>query len=38
MSGLYVPVVLSNSSWPETVRADFTAQMHKFMANLTETV
>lgn len=38
MSGLYVPVVLGNSSWPETVRSDFTAQLHKFMANLTETV
>lgn len=38
MQSLYVPVVLGNSSWPETVRADFTAQLHKFMANLTETV
>ena len=38
MQGLYVPAVLGNSSWPEAVRADFTAQLHKFMANLTETV
>ena len=38
MSGLYVPAVLGNSSWPEAVRADFTAQLHKFMATLTETV
>ena len=38
MQGLYVPAVLGNSSWPETVRADFTAQLHKFMATLTETV
>ncbi len=38
MHGLYVPVVVANNSWPETVKSDFTAQMHKFMANLTETV
>ncbi|GIM07381.1 hypothetical protein Vretimale_11536 [Volvox reticuliferus] len=38
MHGLYVPVVVANTSWPETVKSDFTAQMHKFMANLTETV
>lgn len=38
MHGLYVPAVVSNTTWPETVRSDFTAQMHKFMATLTETV
>eukprot|EP00798_Chlamydomonas_sp_ICE-L_P021926 gene21926-28972_t len=38
MHGLYVPLVVGNASWPETVKNDFTAQMHKFMANLTETV
>lgn len=38
MHGLYVPVVVANTTWPETVKSDFTAQMHKFMANLTETV
>ena len=38
MHGLYVPVVVGNQSWPETVKSDFTAQLHKFMANLTETV
>ncbi len=38
MHGLYVPVVVGNHSWPEAVKADFTAQLHKFMANLTETV
>lgn len=38
MHGLYVPVVVTNSTWPETVKSDFTAQLHKFMANLTETV
>lgn len=38
MHGLYVPAVVDNASWPEAVKADFTAQLHKFMANLTETV
>jgi dynein heavy chain len=38
MHGLYVPAVVGNTSWPEAVKADFTAQLHKFMANLTETV
>lgn len=38
MHGLYIPVVVGNNSWPEAVKADFTAQLHKFMANLTETV
>lgn len=38
MHGLYVPVVVGATQWPEAVKADFQAQMHKFMANLTETV
>ena len=38
MSGLYVPSVLSSTNWPESVKKDFTGQLHKFMANLTETV
>jgi dynein heavy chain len=27
MHGLYVPVVVNNTSWPEAVKADFTAQV-----------
>lgn len=38
MHGVYVPVVVGANSWPEAVKSDFTAQLHKFMANLTETV
>jgi dynein heavy chain, axonemal len=38
MHGLYMPMVLSNTTWPETVKTDFMGQIHKFMANLTETV
>ncbi|XXQ31513.1 AAA+ ATPase domain-containing protein [Plasmodiophora brassicae] len=38
MTNLYVPTFLNNSSWPASVRKDFSGQLHKFMANLTETV
>jgi dynein heavy chain len=36
MSGVYVPQILKNEVWPETVKKDFTGQLHKFMASLTE--
>ena len=38
MQGMYLPVLLGNNGWPEAVRADFTGQIHKFMATLTESV
>lgn len=38
MQGMYLPVLLGNNGWPEAVRADFTGQLHKFMATLTESV
>ena len=38
MHCLYAPAVLGSTSWPEAVKADFTAQLHRFMATLTETV
>ena len=36
MSDVYVPSVLSNKTWPDSVKKEFTGQLHKFMANLTE--
>ncbi|KAK3256380.1 hypothetical protein CYMTET_34484, partial [Cymbomonas tetramitiformis] len=36
MSGIYVPAVLNNKTWPDSVKKDFTGQLHKFMAYLTE--
>lgn len=36
LSHVYVPQLLSSQSWPESVKKDFTGQLHKFMANLTE--
>ena len=37
MTGMFVPTFLSNGTWPESVRKDFSGQLHKFMACLTET-
>jgi dynein heavy chain len=36
MHGLFLPSFLSNVSWPESVRKEFSGQLHKFMASLTE--
>lgn len=37
MAGVYVPRVIANDTWPESVRKDFSGQLHRFMASLTET-
>jgi dynein heavy chain len=37
MSNVFVPTFLSTESWPESVKKEFSGQMHKFMASLTET-
>lgn len=34
---MYLPAFLANHSWPESVKKDFSGQLHKFMASLTET-
>lgn len=36
MAGVYVPAVIGNRTWPDSVRKEFMGQLHKFMANLTE--
>ncbi|KAI8799348.1 dynein heavy chain and region D6 of dynein motor-domain-containing protein, partial [Cladochytrium replicatum] len=36
MEGFYVPVILQNKQLPESLKKDFSNQMHKFMAQLTE--
>jgi hypothetical protein len=36
VSEVYVPDILSKKNWPEGIKKDFTGQMHKFMASLTE--
>ena len=37
MSGVFVPLCLNDQSWPDTIKKDFSGQLHKFMASLTET-
>lgn len=37
MNGVYLPTFLSNDTWPESVKKEFSGQLHKFMASLTET-
>lgn len=37
MSSFYLPLFLEDGAMPENVKKDFTGQLHKFMASLTET-
>ena len=37
MDGVFVPFVVGNTTLPGSVRRSLTSQMHRFMANLTET-
>lgn len=37
MQGVYLNTFLQNGTWPESVRKEFSGQLHKFMASLTET-
>jgi dynein heavy chain len=36
MNNIYVPVALLEHGWPDNVRKDFTSQVQKFMATVTE--
>ncbi len=36
MSGVFAPSFLVNRTWPDSVRKEFSGQLHKFMASLTE--
>lgn len=37
MIGVYAPIFFENKSWPDSIKNDFTAQLHKFLASLTDT-
>ena len=37
MSGAFVPLCLKDESWPDTIKKEFSGQLQKFMASLTET-
>ena len=34
---VYAPLFLENRTWPDSIRNDFTGQLHKFLASLTDT-
>lgn len=38
MQDVYMPAFLSDDNWPDAVKKDFTGQLHKFMASVTEAV
>ncbi|CBZ54592.1 GF18580, related [Neospora caninum Liverpool] len=38
ISGVYVPFSMKEHGWPETIRKDFTGQLQRFLATVTETV
>ncbi|KAI8915474.1 dynein heavy chain and region D6 of dynein motor-domain-containing protein [Powellomyces hirtus] len=37
MQGVYAPMFVDNKRWPESARKEFSNQLHKFMALLTDT-
>ncbi|KAK7102408.1 hypothetical protein V1264_020630 [Littorina saxatilis] len=37
MLNVYAPVFFENTSWPDSIKNDFSAQLHKFLASLTDT-
>ncbi|XP_052104325.1 dynein axonemal heavy chain 2-like isoform X7 [Mytilus californianus] len=37
MMGIYAPAFFENTTWPDSIKNDFSAQLHKFLANLTDT-
>ena len=37
MQNFYLPIFLSNKTWPESVRKELNGQLHRFMALLTDT-
>jgi len=36
MNGGYLPKLLQENTWPDSVKKEFVAQLHKFMATVTE--
>ncbi|XP_073903039.1 dynein axonemal heavy chain 2 isoform X4 [Castor canadensis] len=37
LSGVYVPQIFSNTTWPESIRNHFATHLHRFLACLTDT-
>lgn len=37
MVGVYAPTFFANTSWPDSIKNDFSLQLHRFMSSLTDT-
>ena len=37
MNNIFAPIFFENTSWPDSIKNDFSAQLHKFLATLTDT-
>ncbi|XP_036369342.1 dynein heavy chain 2, axonemal-like [Octopus sinensis] len=37
LSGVFAPLFFENTTWPDSIKNDFFAQLHKFLATLTDT-
>ncbi|XP_040202767.1 dynein heavy chain 2, axonemal [Rana temporaria] len=37
MNGIYAPYIFGNTSWPESIHNNFSANVHRFLAALTDT-
>ena len=37
MYNVYAPMFFENKSWPDSIKNEFSAQLHKFMGSLTDT-
>ena len=37
MSAIYAPIFFENKTWPDSIKNDFSAQLHRFLASLTDT-
>ena len=36
MNNLFIPTIMAEKSWPDNVKKEFLAQLHKFMTSITE--
>ena len=37
MGGVYAPIFFETTSWPDSIKNEFTLQLHRFMSSLTDT-
>ena len=36
MNNMFIPTIMNEKSWPDNVKKEFLAQLHKFMTSITE--